>query len=461
MHHALEGIRNGNITRIAKEQLKRSARAGTASVAGHELRAPSVPADPTRSSRPQRYHQGRPPVLSIQSCQFSSRGYCHHNKFSMRYSAASKLHTGIRRLQQPRALISSSTISSGSSTQLALPRIPGQLRSRHVPQSVSWDGASNSYGNNQGNAAAAGHAGPADNSSKPRYSTSNGTGSASQWPTGSTTGFTPSPGSTWEEEGSSGWQDFQNVDWGQTYQAGDWGEAGSIGMNGSNGSNQQQQQQQGQQNGFGPMAENTSGFSSNSAGGFYRDPQPQQQQQPQGDSRWPFADSTQQQQQPGGSVRSPMMPSDITLLGRRDAVSMWDALMCAAGWGGKCQDSLHGSYLHCMQHKPAGLAEMSTAQPSCCLLVSLCTVCDRTRAVVVCRTTCCRCSLHPSRRASTSHALCQSRCRVGSSSSSVQHVAAVVCQSRHWLSARTTRWPCGLHEQLVLSSVAHCVLWIS
>lgn len=255
------------------------------------------------------------------SCVASASLFCISTQFQMQYCSFLKAQAGVRRLQQPQVVISSSSSRLTCRRKLLL---PGQQQrySRHVARSASaWNGAGGGSYYSAGNNAAAAAAGAAGNNG----SSSNPSRASSQWQTNfNNSGFTPSPGSTWEEAaGSSGWQDFQNVDWGQTYQTGDWGEPGTV--NGS-----QQQQQLGQQQ-FGAMPENTGsnfsgayGSSSSSPNGFYSD-YPHQQQQQSGDGGWPFAESRQrqQQQQPGGSSRGrpPMLPSDITLLGRRDAVS--------------------------------------------------------------------------------------------------------------------------------------------
>jgi hypothetical protein len=213
-----------------------------------------------------------------------------------------------------RLISSSSGCSSSGAIRLLTLKLPGSSRCGHVTPSTSWNGASNGYvygqssssGNSNGNGIAGGN------------NTNN-----------SSSGFTPSPASTWEEEGSSGWQDYQNADWGTTYQPGDWGEPGKVNpATGPDNAYNQQQQQQQQQYGFSDAAaassSSSAGFGSSFPDDFSGAAQQQQQQQA-GDGRWPFADSTQQQQQQrvgvrGGGIKPPMVPSDITLLGRRDAV---------------------------------------------------------------------------------------------------------------------------------------------
>jgi hypothetical protein len=242
--------------------------------------------------------------------------------------------TGVRRLQQPHGVVSSTIASRLRPGPL---KLPGCQRWNARSRATSWNGTSNSFHSN--NSDVNGYpAGAAGSNSSSGFGSGPSTAGAAAWPAGTPSSFPSSPASTWEEEGSSssGWQDYQGTDWGTTTLPGDWGEVGSstAAAQPHTGTQQQQQQQQaGQQYGY--AAADSSAFN----GSFDQQQYDQQQQQQQqaSDGRWPFADSTfQQQQQPGGAagVRSPVLPSDITLLGRRDAVRHKQApwCVCVADW---------------------------------------------------------------------------------------------------------------------------------
>lgn len=184
--------------------------------------------------------------------------------------------------------------------------------------------------------------------------------------------------SSWQEDSASAWP--ASADWGQTVNIGDWGEAPSVtpsspfssnGQAQATGSSDQQgdydaagSQAYGDSNGYshsdganaGSAARSSNPFTANGdAGDMYSTDQPyassghqytfnessdfqgytfeqqQQQQQQQGqagyDNSWQFAnafaDAQQQQQQQSFQAAAgmpPLMPSDITLIGRRDAV---------------------------------------------------------------------------------------------------------------------------------------------
>lgn len=188
-------------------------------------------------------------------------------------------------------------------------------------------------------------------------STANNSAEQPGWTSGDYNG----PGSAWSD---NNWP--SGADWGDTVNPGDWGEVPSFGQPASYSTGYTQQEQQySADSAVDPAAGNSSSesssynygasgqfnqsnFTGTAAGTFYGTDYTTSgsrngfngkssyhsnsgSQQPDSASSWPFADASaaqQQQQRQQNSFRGPnnlppLLPSDITLIGRRDAVSVW------------------------------------------------------------------------------------------------------------------------------------------